>query len=110
MADFPLTTYEERLKKTELVIKGEVISINTIKFTDEIHPRKVAVVQVVETFKGTADSNILLVSVGNLWPNGLRSSQDIDVSKGDIAKWLLVKDKTGLFNLNNPDNFVKTIK
>jgi hypothetical protein len=109
-ADFPDLPIKERTTNAMLVVAGKVVSIESIKFPDEQHPRKVAILRIDKVEKGISTSNYLLVTIGVYWPNNIKSSQDMNLKLYDEGKWLLNKDKTGLFILTSPDNFIKQNK
>ena len=109
-ADFPYLSIEQRVENASLIVIGKIVSFESIKIYDELHPRKVAVVKIKTLVKGKLASEFLLASVGYYWPNNIKSSQDMDLKLYDEGKWLLNKDKSGLFMLTRPDNFIKLIK
>jgi hypothetical protein len=109
-ADFPYLSIEQRVENASLIVIGKIVSFESIKIYDELHPRKVAVVKIKTLVKGKLASEFLLASVGFYWPNNIKSSQDMDLKLYDEGKWLLNKDKSGLFMLTRPDNFIKLIK
>jgi hypothetical protein len=108
-ADFPFLSIEQRTDNATLIVTGKIVSIESIKMSDELHPRKVAIVKINNLEKGKIESEFLLVNIGFSWPNNLKSSQDMNLKLYDEGKWLLNKDKSGLFILTSPDNFIKRV-
>jgi hypothetical protein len=110
LADAPFISIEQRNADAEVILSGKIVSFESIKFPNELHPRKVAIVKVEDTEKGQINSEFALITVGYYWPNNLVSSQDLSFNLQDRGKWLLNKDETGLFVLNNPNNFIAVAK
>lgn len=105
-ADLAFLSEEERTAQAVAVISGEVVSIDAIKFPTEKFSRKIAIVKVNSVEKGDIRSGFILVSIGMVLPDMLKSSQTIDVKLAVSGRWFLDKDETGLFVLNRPDNFL----
>ena len=109
-ADIPYLSIEQRIDNATIIVIGKIVSFESLKMYGELHPRKVAIVKIKTLVKGKVASEFLLATIGFYWPNNIRSTQDMNLKLYDEGKWLLNKDKSGLFMLTRPDNFIKLNK
>lgn len=105
-ADEPYRSFEDREQQATLIVKAKVVSLVPLKFSQDMHERKVAILAIQNIIKGNFGSEFILVSVGYYWPGGVVSSQDIAIEVGISGTWLLSKDETGLFKLNSPSDVI----
>lgn len=109
LADIPYLSLEERTVQAFAVISGEIVSIVPINISGEKLSRKIAIVKVDTVEKGTIESAFVLVSVGIVTTGSFKSSQEVELNVKDTGRWLLNYDKSGLFILNRPDDFIATL-
>ena len=109
-ADIPYLSIEQRIDNATIIVIGKIVSFESLKMYGELHPRKVAIIKIKTLVKGKVASEFLLATIGFYWPNNIRSTQDMNLKLYDEGKWLLNKDKSGLFMLTRPDNFIKLNK
>jgi hypothetical protein len=106
MSDMPYVETKQLFSLSDVVIVGEMVGFQELKFTSEAHAHRVAIVKISRVKKGNINSNFVLVSYGYVWPDNLKSSQDFDLPLKQMGTWLIQKKQSGLYSLDRPERFI----
>lgn len=104
-ADWATITPEQLQQQSDLIVVGEMIGETTLQDSENKTPVRLGVIQVSETLKGNP-TEIVLLKMPAYGPGIVRSSTDVNFTKGQRGLWYLQAGEHGYYFASRPDRFL----
>jgi hypothetical protein len=105
-ADWTQLSPEELAKQSDLIVVGEFLGSEPVRLSPQLPLQNIGSIRVDQVLKGDASRKVALLLLPMPRPNGLVSSADIRVEKGQRGLWYLKLRAEGLYVVDHPDRFL----